>query len=95
MSTGVQVRFGVGVHHAAPGLPGLAVALDHSVLEEALARSDAVARQVQPVVDGEDQHQTDGQQLSRVLLGAGSSYWFDCCGYSDNRLQTLLSIPEA
>ena len=27
-------RFGVGVHHAAPGLPGLAVALDHAVLDE-------------------------------------------------------------
>ena len=66
-----DLRFGVGVHHAPPGLPGLAVALDHSVLEEALARSDAVARQVQSVVDGEDEHEADGQQLPRVLNVVG------------------------
>ena len=74
-------RFGVGVHHASPGLPCFAVALDHSVLEEALARGDPVARQVEPVVAGEDEHEADGQQLASVLHGRGRTGIILACIY--------------
>ena len=49
------------MHHAAPRLPG--GALVHPVLEETLARRDAVGEVQDPVVDGEGGHQEQGQHL--------------------------------